>query len=218
MEQEKYIQTLAEHYQKTFEVTYEMWKQRNKLYLVLLSLVSVATLVTFQAPQANSLLIDWVANLVGVTDPSRIAEIRVGFPFAILQSALVMAVFYVMINLYQHNRIIWHNDSYLRSLEKEMRDLIGLEVESKIFTRESSYNTGESFRDGVLIARTYVVSLGLLLSAFLGGRIVEDIRLGNLLLVIIDSLLSFMIFIYFFYMPEGPSGWEKEGKREQQIL
>ena len=38
---------LAEHYQKTYELTLSMWEQRNRTFLVLLGTVGVATILTF---------------------------------------------------------------------------------------------------------------------------------------------------------------------------
>lgn len=191
------VEILAEHYQKAFEISYETWKQRNKVFSWLLGLVSIAVLLTFQVPQANPLLVDWIAKFVGVTDPTRIAEIRNGFPFALLHSALGVVIFYAMVNVYQHNRIIEQNNSYLPRLERELRDQLGLGRESVFFTRESSYNTGEQFNDGLLIAWTYVISLGLLLTAFVGGRLVEDIILKNPPLLFVDLVLSTLILRYF---------------------
>ena len=43
----------TEHYQKTYELTYELWKQRNVTFLALLGVIGVATLLTFGAAQTN---------------------------------------------------------------------------------------------------------------------------------------------------------------------
>jgi len=62
---------LAEHYQKTFDLTYELWMQRNRTFLVLLGVIGVATLLTFRTPEANSPLVGWVAVIIGATDPQQ---------------------------------------------------------------------------------------------------------------------------------------------------
>ena len=212
----KNIQILAEHYQKAFEVAYETWKQRNKLYLWLLMLVSVAVLLTYQAPQANPLLVDWITNLLGITESTRIDEIRNSFPYAVLNSALGFAIFYTLVNLYQHNRIIGQNNFYLPRLESELRNKLGLEKESVFFTRESSFNTGERFKDGKLIAWTYVISLGLLLFAFIGGRVIDDLRLKNLPLIFIDSILAILILIYFYLYARSALGLGRRKEKKQR--
>ena len=198
MADDKSIQILADHYQKTFELSYELWKQRNKLYFLLLGLVGIAVLLTFQAPQANSLLIDWIANLLGVTSQDRIAEIRNGFPFAILYGVLGLAIFYVLLILYQHTRLYLHDIRYLEDLETELRDQLQLLDESIFFTRECTYTRGKRYKTGKLVALTYIISLGILLLAFFGGRLVEDIRLKNPFLIIVDVILSIMVAIYFY--------------------
>lgn len=197
MDKDKYIQILADHYQKTFEVSYELWKQRNKLYFLLLGVVGAGVLLTFQTPQANSLLVDWIANLIGVRTAARIAEIRNEFPFAILHGIIGLAIFYILVILYQHTRLINHDYAYLADLESELRKEFPLGEKSMFFTRESTYARGRSYRSGRLIALTYVISLGLLLLAFFGGRLAEDIRSDNLLLVIVDAALSILVLAYF---------------------
>jgi hypothetical protein len=194
MANEKNFQILAEHYQKTFEVAYELWKQRNKLYFGLLGLIGVSVLLTFQAPQANSLLIDWIARLLGVTDPNRLNELRNGFPFAILHGVLGLAIFYLLIILYQYHRLYLHDIAYLRVLETEIKTF--LDPDSRFFTRESIDYTG-GYKPGFLIAWTYVVTLGLLLLAYFGGRVADDIRTQNLFLMIVDIVLLLLTSVYF---------------------
>ncbi len=46
---------LTKHYQKTFELTYEIWKQRNKTFLVLVAVIGAGTLLTFRAAQLLAL-------------------------------------------------------------------------------------------------------------------------------------------------------------------
>lgn len=77
-----------------------MWKQRNRTLLLLLAVIVWATLLTFRAPQANSLLVDLIRKLLDESAPTRIYEFRKSFPFGLLQSILLIAVFYPMVNLY----------------------------------------------------------------------------------------------------------------------
>jgi hypothetical protein len=62
---------LAEHYQKTYELTLEMWRQRNQTFIVLLAVIGAATLLTFSPSQANPLLVLWIAKALGVTENKR---------------------------------------------------------------------------------------------------------------------------------------------------
>jgi hypothetical protein len=59
---------IAEHYQKTYELTLAMWEQRNRTFLILLATVGIATLLTFNVSQAQPLLVDLIANAVGIEE------------------------------------------------------------------------------------------------------------------------------------------------------
>src|SRR5712692_6154591 len=130
---------LANHYQRTFELTYELWKQRNRTFLALVSVIGAGTLLTFRAAQANPLLVYWIAKLLGLSDKDSIAALGKSFPFGLLQSLLLIVVFYLMVNLYHRALYVLRNYRYLGALEREIRKQLGLEAESCSFTRESSF-------------------------------------------------------------------------------
>jgi hypothetical protein len=81
-------QLLTEHYQKTYELRYEFWKQRNLTFLILLGVIGLATLLTFAPAQTNPLLIDWIAKALAISEPGRIAQLEKSFPWAIVQTLL----------------------------------------------------------------------------------------------------------------------------------
>jgi hypothetical protein len=85
---------LAEHYQKTFELTLSVWEQRNRTFLMLLGVVGAASLLTFNVSQAQPILADLIAEAVGAEGATRRAELRTSFPYGILQSILLMVVLY----------------------------------------------------------------------------------------------------------------------------
>src|SRR5262245_65882553 len=91
---------LAEHYQKTFELTLTVWEQRNRTFLILLAVVGVASLLTFNVSQAQPLLADLISKTVGVEDATRRAELRTSFPYGLIQSILLMVVLYLTLLLY----------------------------------------------------------------------------------------------------------------------
>lgn len=191
-------EALVEHYQKTYELTYEMWRQRNRTFLLLLGVIGVATLLTFRAPEANSLLVDLIRKLLDVSDPARIDELRKSFPFGLLQSILLIAVFYLMVNLYHRALYVLRNYSYLSKVEQEIRQELGLAGGTVSFTRESTFYWGG--RHGSLLGLVkwvYIAFLGLLLVAFLGGRIVDDFRLGNKPLAVIDVIIAMPTLLFF---------------------
>ncbi len=63
---------LVQHYQDTYQLTYQLWQQRNRLFLILLGVIALASLLTY-APETNSILLSWIGKAVGITDQDRLA-------------------------------------------------------------------------------------------------------------------------------------------------
>ena len=63
---------LVQHYQDTYQLTYQLWQQRNRLFLILLEVVALASLLTY-APETNSILLSWIGKASGITDQDRLA-------------------------------------------------------------------------------------------------------------------------------------------------
>jgi hypothetical protein len=191
------IEILAEYYQKTYELTYELWKQRNRTFLLLLALIGGATLLTFKVPEANSLLVDLIAKILDIKGDQRIKELRNSFPFGLLQSILLVAIFYLMVNLYHRATYVLRNYSYLGALEAEIRQHLHMPPHSVMFTRESTfYWHGRSPLLGA-VKWIYIAFLGSLLLAFLLGRIVDDFRSGNVILAAIDIVIAIPTAMFF---------------------
>lgn len=189
---------MVEHYQKTYELTFEMWRQRNRIFLVLLAVIGVATLLTFRVPEANSLFVDLIAKLLGVSDQQRIQELRQSFPFGLLQSILLTTIFYLMVNLYHRARYVLRSYSYLSNLEREIRQQLNLADGTISFTRESTFYWGQRDLLSGFVKWVYIVFLGLLLIAFLVGRIIDDFRTGSVLLAIVDLIIAIPTIIFYF--------------------
>lgn len=188
---------LAEHYQKTYELTYELWKQRNQTFLILLAVIGAATLLTFGATQTNPLLVRWIAKGLDITDKQDIQELARSFPFGLLQSLLLVVVFYLVVNLYHRALYVLRNYRYLAALEREIRGQIGAPSESLAFTREGSfYWSDRSFLQSS-VKWCYIVLVGCLLFAFLGGRIYEDFKIHTLTLALVDLAISFATSLFF---------------------
>jgi hypothetical protein len=189
---------LIDHYDRTYELTYKLWEQRNSIFLVLLCVISIATLLTFYASQANPLLLDLYAKFLGITDPRRITDLRKSFPFGLLQSVLLIVIFYLMVNLYHRALYVLRSYKYLASLEDEIRQCLGLQEAAISFTREGKYyaNYYSLLQNGV--KWIYAGLLGCLLLAFLVGRAVQDFHTGNPILAVIDILIACPILAYFF--------------------
>lgn len=190
---------LVEHYHKTFELTSHLWKQRNTLFLLLIGVIGLATLLTYRGSEANPLFVDLVAKTLGISDSGRISELKTGFPFALLHGILLFVIFYLMFNLYHRALSVLLQYAYLGALEKEIREGLGFQGESKAFTRESDFYWSRRPKLLGSVKWVYILLLGLLLGAFLVGRIIDDWRTSdNYLLVIIDLIVAIPTAIYFY--------------------
>ncbi len=189
---------MAEHYQKTYELTYELWKQRNRTFLILVGVIGAATLLTFDTPETQSLLVDFVAKVAGVKEAKRIQELRQSFPYGVLQSILLVVVFYLMVNLHHRALYILRNYQYLGTIEGEIRQHLDLPEGTVAFTRESSFYWGS--RGPLLgwVKWIYIVLLGVLLLAFLFRQVLNDIEGGTAIFIMIDAILSLMTLMFYF--------------------
>ena len=188
---------LAEHYQKTYELTLDVWGQRNQTFLILLAVVGGATLLTFNASETQPLLVDIIAKLLSIESPDRQSQLRASFPYGLIQTILLMVVLYLTLVLYHRTSFIRRSYRYLGELENELRTAMGLPDGSVAFTREGKFYEKHSPVLSRAVGITYVGMLGLLLLAFLGMRIFTDFSSGNYVVSAIDFLLAVPTVLFF---------------------
>jgi hypothetical protein len=181
---------LAEHYQKTYELTFELWKQRNQTFLILLGVIGAATLLTFSPAQTNPLLALWIAKALGVTGDQNIQDLGRSFPFGLLQSLLLVVVFYLVVNLYHRALYVLRNYRYLAALEQEIREQLGAPADSKAFTREGSFYWSDRAFLQSAVKWCYILLVGCLLLAFLGGRVYQDFKTSPISWTLVDLAIS----------------------------
>jgi hypothetical protein len=189
--------SLIEHYQKTYEMTYKLWEERNQTFVLLIGTIGVATMVTLKIPQANSLLVDGISRVLDIKDSQRIQQLQNSFPFGVLQSILLLAIFYLMVNLYHRTATITRSYRYLALMEKEIRINLALPAGSVSFTREGDFYSSHQGKFLASVKWFYAILLGALLSAFLVAKIWDDFSSGAILLGIVDVGLAFSILTYF---------------------
>lgn len=194
---DKATELIAEHYQKTYELTLQMWEQRNTTFLLLLAVVGTATVLTFNVSQAEPLLVDIIAKVVGITDAGRLGELRKSFPYGVVQSILLMAILYLMLILYHRTAFIRRCYVYLGAIEPEIKSRLGLADDATAFTRESTFYERNKAPFAGFVAATYIAMLGCLLVAFLGSRVYADFSSGNCLVGIIDIALAAPTLLFF---------------------
>lgn len=158
---------LVGHYEKTFELTYKLWQQRNRLFLLLLAVISTATFLSFRTPFGDTLLASWIANSAGLTEDTEIVALRKSFPYELLQTILLIVIFYLMVNLYHRAVYVLRNYRYLGLLEAEIRSHLNLDANSVSFTRESTFYWDQRSVLSGGVKFVYIGILGALLIAFL---------------------------------------------------
>lgn len=191
------IQVMVDHYQKTYELTYDIWQQRNRLFLYFVITVGLSTLLTFNIPQANFILIAFLAKQLGITEPIQVRELYNTFPYGILLMILMLIVFYLMVNLFHRVVYVLRNYQYLACLEKEIRHYLSFSKNSLYFTRESTFyeNNRNVFINSV--KWVYIIFLGILLLTFISHRVYSEFVAKNYLVVSVEIFISIIIIIYF---------------------
>lgn len=188
---DKHVELITQHYQDTYDLTYRLWVQRNRIFLVLLVIVALASLLTY-SPETNSILLMCIGKALGTTD---LSQLRHSIPFALLQGILLAMVFYLMVNLFHRSLYVLRNYDYLGELEREIRIKLDLAEYDRAFTRESKFYWDNRPWPLATVKYIYIIFLGALLLAFLGGRIYYD--WGSGLLVIIDITITLPTIGYF---------------------
>lgn len=187
----------SHHYQKTFELTYEVWQERNRLFVYLVITTGVGLLLLLRVPEASSLLVDAVVKLLGITDVNRISQLYKDFPIDILLSIFLVIIFYLTQKLYSTNLSVSRDYQYLSAIETEIRTYLALPEESILFTREGKFYWGKRTFTQTMSKWYYILVLFIVLLPFLFLKITADVNLGNSILIIVDSVVAFMTLIFF---------------------
>jgi phosphate/sulfate permease len=208
---EKKIEHIVEHYQKTFEMNYQLWKERNNYFLILVAFVAGATLLfSLGKNNANSLIVTWIGNLIGLKE-NQSNPFATGANFELLQLLVLAVVFYLMLSLYRYTQDVMRTYAYLGELENEIQKLLNL-GNSAVFTRENKfYRSHRSWLVGT-IGIVYTVILALLLGAFLWLRLSADWPQGFDLAKIdfwqfADIFLAFAITVFFIGYAGASISW-----------
>lgn len=190
------VDVLAGHYQKTFEVAYDYWKERNKLFVILVLTAGMGLLLLLHVPTADSLLVAAIAKFLDITDQVVKTDLLEKFPFNILLSGFLVVMFYLMQRLYSTNLSVMRTFMYLGALEAEVRKYLGLPTGSISFTREGSFYWGRRSRIQAMSKYYYVVVLFIILVPFIGFKLIADLASPNLLVIAVDVVVSIMAGLY----------------------
>lgn len=190
------IQVITEHYQKTFELTYELWKERNRLFVYLILATGMGLLVLLQVPEMNSLLVDFVVKILSITDEDRIIRLSSNFPLDVLLSILLVAVFYLMQKLYSTNLSVLRYYLYLGAMEDEIRKELRIPVNNVAFTREGKFYWIRRSITQEISKWSYVLVIFITLLPFIILKINNDLILKNDIITSVDITVSILTLLY----------------------
>lgn len=190
------VEVLANHYQKTYEIALENWKERNKLFLSLVLTAGLGLMILLRVPTIDRLLVDAVAKFLDIADEARKIELYSAFPFNILLSGILVVIFYLMQRLYSTNLSVMRNYLYLGSLEKDIQPHLGLPGGSVSFTREGSFYWGSRTHMQSMSKFYYVIVLFILLIPFIVIKLISDFESPSLIGIPVDIAVSLMIVLY----------------------
>lgn len=209
------VDVLANHYQKTFEVAYEYWQERNKLFVILVLTTGMGLLLLLRVPEANSLLVDAIAKFLGVTDMERIKQLYAHFPFNVLLSGVLVVMFYLMQRLYSTNLSVMRNFMYLGAVEREIRGHLRLSANSVSFTREGNFYWGKRSPMQSMSKYYYVVVLFIILVPFIIFKLIADFQELNPIVIPVDVAVSLMAVLYWWEYARSSFQFDKPKPEEQ---
>lgn len=207
MEKES-AQILTEHYQKTFELTYEVWKDRNKLFVYLVLTTGIGLLFLLRVPEFDKLLVETIVSILKIEDKSRITQLYTNFPFNVLLSAILVIVFYLMQKLYSTNLSVFRYYLYLGAVEDEIRKALNFPNDSIAFTREGKFYWNRRSIAQNISKWSYVLVILVTLLPYAFLKIQGDFATGNKIITIIDIAVSLMTFLYL--LEYARSAWQMD--------
>lgn len=190
------VEVLAVHYQKTFEVAHDYWKERNRLFLSLAIAAGIGLLIILRVPEADKLLVDMVTKFLEIDDPTRKTQLYSTFPFDLVLSMILIVLFYLMQRLYSTNLSVMRNYLYLGAVEGELRSNLNLPSDSVSFTREGKFYWKRRMIMQTASKWYYIFVLFIILVPFMFLKIQADWQSSNWLLVLVDGVVSLMIVLY----------------------
>lgn len=190
------VEVLANHYQKTYEVALDNWKERNKLFVFLVLTAGLGLMILLRVPTTDRLIVDAIAKFLDIADEARKAELYTAFPFDILLSGVMVVIFYLMQRLYSTNLSVMRTYLYLGSLEKDIQPHLGLPGGSASFTREGSFYWGSRTHMQSMSKFYYVIVLFIILIPFIVIKLISDFESPNLIGIPVDVAVSLMIVLY----------------------
>ncbi len=156
------LQLLCDHYKDTFSQLREYIKQRDRLFIIILILITVMLFQTYSPKQSGEMMSQIVAQKLGLANP---------FDMPFLLSIIWFSLFAAVVRYFQTVVQIERQYDYIHNMEEEISSNYG----NKIFTRE-----GKSYLEKYLLfsewaSIIYTIIFPLLLIVVLVIKIYNEI-------------------------------------------
>ena len=190
------VEVLANHYQKTYEVAYENWRERNKLFVYLVLTASLGLVLLLRVPTGVTLLVAAIAKFLNITDDATKTILQNAFPFDILLSGILVVLFYLMQRLHSTNLSVMRTYAYLGELEKDIHPHLGLKRDSPSFTREGKFYWEKRTWIQYMSKFYYVAVLIVVLLPYMAYKLMADFESPNPIVIAVDIIISIMNVLY----------------------
>jgi hypothetical protein len=187
---------LVDHYDKTYELTAKATRQRNLMFLLLVTLAFGNLMLMVWPDRARPLLFQIAARAAGAPSLAQLADQGQVLSLEMLQTLILVAGFLVTANLFLQNGLLYRNYRYLSALEHDLKLLVDLPSQGLAFSRETEAYRALADPPDSWLRKAYSVVLAALILLLAGPIIYTAFRqavsatgpilLANLLLLIGD--------------------------------
>jgi hypothetical protein len=185
---------LIGHYDKTFDVTWQLWGQRNRTFLMLLLVICLANLIT------NDEFLRLLINAaLGYLTGNKTTEVdfKETIPYQTIQIVMLILVFYYMVTIYHRSATVLRNYAYLDKIEQEIRVALQLTEDDVAFTREGGfYWTKRPFLFSSVKYFYTIIVLGLI-GLYYYARVTRDYAKWDQVMVAADVVVGIPTAIVF---------------------
>lgn len=195
---------LVEHYHQTYDLTFKLWKERNRAFLLLITTLAIAALISYDprafqdrtwaipglvaaasdaATTRNTFLLTAMCYAVKEDDckpgSETIAHFAKTFPHDAFDGIISIIVLYLMLNITNLTSTIFRYYSYINRLENEVRTEMQIGRWSVAFAREGQWYERHHAPMQVPIRYFYVLLLTGMLGFYFFVRIAGELHAGG---------------------------------------
>ena len=149
---------ILDHYNKTAELTWNLWESRNRAFLMLIVAISLAAVL------ANDEMLLGVLKSICEQGKVKCESLAPsGMSYLMVHSVILVLVCYYMLTLYHRTASVLMSYRYMGELEKELRYGFGFASGDVTFTREGAFYMANRPKPFSYVKWLYSIIIGVLL-------------------------------------------------------